>query len=459
MRVSIGIDIACRAAHQASCADETGTMLWSGHRFRTEAPDLERLWSKIPEGADEIVVVMEPARNAWVALAAWFRRKGASVVVIPSEQSADLRAYYSKHAKTDRLDSQLLARVPLLHPEGLHKEEGLGPGDALKRAVKLRSNLVMRRTTAMHRLDALLEIMSPAWVEVLCTRMNKTALLFLSHYADPFEVKRLGRARLTRFLHRHSRGRWDKREAEGLLKAAEATIALWDEDDLDFVALSEDIAIEARLALQLTDEIKEITERIAVMYRELDPHGIVLSAPGLGTTLAAQILGRLGDCGRFSSLSAVRSFAGLVPRQRLSGVGGSTGGLTKTGDACLREALFQAADHARKIDPQLAARYHRLMVVAGKHHTSALCSVAAVFLTRIATCLRTGMPYELRDTDGRPISIQEGRAICAERYTVSAEVRAARCTTPKLKILKRRDGVVKTGVAQRSETTSVPVSA
>jgi len=195
------------------------------------------------------------------------------------------------------------------------------------------------------------------------------------------------------------------------------------------------------------------------MYRELDPQGIVLSAPGVGTTLAAQILGRLGDCGRFSSLSSVRSFAGLVPRQRLSGVGGSTGGLTKTGDACLREALFQAADHARKIDPQLAARYHRLMVDAGKHHTSALCSVAAVFLTRVAACLRTGTAYELRDTDGRPISVQEGRAICAERYAAPAEVRSARCTTPRLKIIKKGDGVDTTGVAKRSKPTPVPMPA
>jgi hypothetical protein len=30
---------------------------------------------------------------------------------------ADLRAYYSKHAKNDHLDSKMLARLPLLHPE------------------------------------------------------------------------------------------------------------------------------------------------------------------------------------------------------------------------------------------------------------------------------------------------------------------------------------------------------
>ena len=42
-------------------------------------------------------------------------------MLVPPEQSADLRDYYSKHAKSDRLDSRMLARLPLLHPEGLHR--------------------------------------------------------------------------------------------------------------------------------------------------------------------------------------------------------------------------------------------------------------------------------------------------------------------------------------------------
>jgi hypothetical protein len=57
-------------------------------------------------------------------LAAWFRRQGATVVLVPPEQSADLRAYYAKHTKSDRLDSRVLARLPLLHPEGLRPELG-----------------------------------------------------------------------------------------------------------------------------------------------------------------------------------------------------------------------------------------------------------------------------------------------------------------------------------------------
>ena len=119
------------------------------------------------------MVVMEPTRNAWVPLAAWFRRHGAVVVLVPSEQSADLRDYFSKHTKTDRLDAELLARLPVLHPEGLHLVEALGPGDPLKRAVKIRSGLVHRRTAAMARLDSLLEILGPGWTDALGTRMTR----------------------------------------------------------------------------------------------------------------------------------------------------------------------------------------------------------------------------------------------------------------------------------------------
>jgi transposase len=157
--------------HRASTSPPSGaksdwhTHIWTGRRFRTTPQDLVRLWSMLPEGTDpaDVVVVMEPTRNAWVPLAAWFRRHGAEVVLVPPERSADLRRYYSKHSKTDRLDSQLLARLPMLHPDGLHAEQGLGPGDALKRAAKLHSTLTHRRTQSLARLDALLEILGPAW--------------------------------------------------------------------------------------------------------------------------------------------------------------------------------------------------------------------------------------------------------------------------------------------------------
>ena len=454
MQYWLGIDVASRAAHQASLSDESGRFLWSGQRFRTVAEDLVRLWAMLPPDAEagEVVVVLEPTRNAWVPLASWFRRRGARVVLVPPERAADLRDYYHKHAKSDRLDSRLLARLPLLHPEGLHDEHGLGPGDPLRRATRLRQSLVRRRTKSLARLDALLELLGPKWWEAFSERLgNKTPLRFLAAgYACPDTVKRLGPARLGRFLHRHSRGQWGADAAAALLAAARETLALW-EGAFDFDQLAEDIAVEARLALSLGDEVAALEERIAILLEEADPETIVTSAPGVGAVTGAQILARLGDPNRFRTLAGVRSFSGLVPSLNASGVSGRHGPPTRRGDAALREAIFIAADHARRIDPTLAARYQRLMVTAGKHHNSALCHIATTLLTRIVACWRRGERYVIRDCEGRPVSADEGRSIVAERYSVPAEVRRQR--------LGRRAGASKRTGRRGQESQSAPAPA
>ena len=457
MKVRLGIDIACRAGHRAACADETGKIIWSDHRFWTCAEDLQALWAKLPGHADQVLVVMEPTRNAWVPLAAWFRRQGATVVLVPAEQSADLRAYYAKHAKTDRLDAELLARLPLLHPDGLHPETTNGPGDPLKRAVKLRSGLVRRRTSCMQRLDALLEILGPDWVAALGSDMTQTAFKFLAAWANPHQVKRLGRARLARWFQRQTRKAWGQRRADAVVAAAEATLALWGPAGLDYEALAADIATEASLALELSRQIARLDERIFDHYCHADPDHILLSVPGVGKILAGQIRGRLGDPHRFTSLAAARSFSGLIPHQSSSGLTDAAGGPTKQGDACLREALFLAADHARKTDPTLAARYQRLMCQTGRHHTSALCTIATVLLTRIVACLRNDTPYQLRDVDGSPITPEQGRAIVAARYQIPADVRAARRTISNARCRHRRwDERIEQGVAKRSTMPPAP---
>jgi hypothetical protein len=180
------------------------------------------------------------------------------------------------------------------------------------------------------------------------------------------------------------------------------------------------------MPLHLTEEVRELDERIAVLFAKADPEGILVSAPGVGAIIGAQLLGRLGDPNRFRSLAGVRSFSGLVPSLDASGIAGQHGGPTKRGDACLREAIFIAADHARRSDPMLAARYHRLMVSAGKHHNSALCHVATALLTRIVACWRRGERYVIRDLDGRHINAAEGRTIIAERYPIPSELRRDR---------------------------------
>ena len=175
---------------------------------------------------------------------------------------------------------------------------------------------------------------------------------------------------------------------------------------IDFTELAHDIASEVRVLRQLDDEIAAADKRIAVLYDEADPKGIVRSAPGIGPVLSAAILGNAGDFNRFANLAGVRSFTGFVPKIDQSGLVAAHKGMTKAGDAGLRHALYLAADHARHIDPTLAQRYYRLVMVEGKHHNSALCSVSAVLITRIAACWRkessTGSEMKTARRSARP---------------------------------------------------------
>src|ERR1039458_3776383 len=99
-----------------------------------------------------------------------------------------------------------------------------------------------------------------------------------------------------------------------------------------------------------------------------------------------------------------------------------------------------AANQARRIDPALAARYHRLMVTRGKHHNSALCHISTTLLTRIIACWRAGTPYQIRDIDGTPLTTAQGRAIVADRSRISGELRA-----------QRRTSHTKTGTSRRHQ--------
>ena len=61
----------------------------------------------------------------------------------------------------------------------------------------------------------------------------------------------------------------------------------------------------------MTRQIKQIDERVANLYADADPDGIVASAPGVGPVISAVIAGRIGDPHRFASLAAIRAYTGL----------------------------------------------------------------------------------------------------------------------------------------------------
>ncbi len=175
---------------------------------------------------------------------------------------------------------------------------------------------------------------------------------------------------------------------------------------------------------RLDDEIAGADKRIAALYDEADPKGIVARPLGSGPSLAA-ILGNAGDFNRFANLAGVAPSRALCPRSTSPDWWRHTRASPRqVMPACARPCTWRRSRSPHR--PTLAQRYYRLVMVEGKHHNSALCSVSAVLITRIAACWRKGELYQLRDEDGEAITEAEGKAACADRFKIDPKVRAAR---------------------------------
>lgn len=107
-----------------------------------------------------------------------------------------------------------------------------------------------------------------------------------------------------------------------------------------------------------------------------------------------------------------------------------------------------AAEQARKLDPQLAAKYKRLMA-AERHHDSAVCHIATTLVTRIATCWRHGELYQIRDMDGTPITQDEGKRIVQEHHQIPK-------TTSKKKTTSGLPSERQAGSQRLAERSNIP---
>jgi len=231
---------------------------------------------------------------------------------------------------------------------------------------------------------------------------------------------------LTAVVAEHSRAVADvPARAEAIRAAARDWAAFWS-GRLDLDALAWDVTEHLGDLDAAAARIERATAQATLYWERL--HGedrLLLSVPGMGPVTAPTVRAFLGDGSGFTTAKAAAAYVGIVPSTWSSGtVTQPSRAITKEGPAVLRLAFYQAANAARRRDPQLAAFYHRLMSERGHCHTQATVAVARKLVERTWTVLTRGTPYQLRDADGQPITERAAKAMVAERFQVAETTRA-----------------------------------
>ena len=121
---------------------------------------------------------------------------------------------------------------------------------------------------------------------------------------------------------------------------------------------------------------------------------LLVSIPGIAEKTAAVILAEVQDMTRFGDVRQLVAYAGLCPKERLSG--SSLRGkpqLSKVGNARLRKALFMPALVAMRWNPLLRAHAERL-AQRGKHKMAILGALMRKLLHLAFGVLKNGKPFD-----------------------------------------------------------------
>ncbi|MEQ4306301.1 transposase [Plantactinospora sp. B6F1] len=433
----VGIDLGIVSAHTVRVRDEAGREVCR-RRCEPTVQSLAVVESAALAGAvpgTRLEVVIEPTGPAWLPIAVFFTTRGHLVFRVSSAKAADLRRFLSRHAKSNGIDADTLARLPLIDPDGLRPLElPDAAAAALDRRVRACDRLTMAASEHKVRIKDLVRQVMPC--TPLTGDLGKADLAVLERYADPRALLRLGRARLTALIVKESKNHQGQARAEQWLAAARAAVDLYgDHPAVAFTDLAAEIATEVRLLRAIDAELAAHAAERESCYRWVDPMQLARSLPGLAEVGGPAMTAVIGDASRFPTAAHFKSYLGLAPRASETGDTDRKGQpMSKAGSRLARATLIRAADWARKQDPQLARVYHQQMVERGAEHLKASCVVAARLAERLWTVMRRRMPYVICDVDGTPVTPPQAKRIIAEHWTVTEETRRRRRSS------KRRAG-------------------
>jgi transposase len=252
---------------------------------------------------------IENAAGLGRTLAQWLLRDGEPVVDVPAKLSARVRLLSTGHGrKTDPADAVSTA-LAACGPTLLHTPALEAHAATLRLLSDRRDDLVARRTQVINRLHSLLALLAPGLVPPrLSAEQAATLLRQVRATEGPGRTRRLLAKELIR----------EVRHLDAAVTASEQQIAT---------------------------AVKESRTTLTELY-------------GIGTILAAKILGRAGNIHRFPSAAHFASYCGVAPIEASSGEV-VRHRLSRAGDRQLNYALYIMATCQARGHPAGRAYYLR----------------------------------------------------------------------------------------------------
>ena len=457
----VGIDLAITGPHKAAVMEADGFFVGKSFSFDRSFEGYESLLKRALPKDDhtcQLTFVLVPTSKTWIPLCCFLIQKGHMVFSVNPQKAADLRRYYNKHNKSDRIDAEVLAKLPLIDPENLNQlwlpDSVIG---AMNGYCKHRDKIVESISGRKKRIEAHFTSANLKLMEAFGkNKFTQVARAFLRHFVDPFKVKRFGLKKLTQFLQKHSHGHMDPDLPRKIFDASVDTTRIYQQTmaqgqlPFDFQQVQDEVNIDLDLIEYEEQKVAILEQKISELYEQIDPDKALQSIKGFGPVIAANILGIAGYVPRFHNVRAYQCFCGTVPKKRQSCKRDQKGmPITKAAQRLMKKSHHMAAETSRRYDVEDAAFYDRL-IKKGLHHNQAITALARRLSARSFAVMkriqeaRDGLrdkntvAFQLRDLDGKPITSKQARQIILTKYPSKSKANKKKKERPQPQVYSSR---------------------
>jgi transposase len=383
-----GIDVAKRA-HAAIILDQQGRTTGTAFTFPNTREGIAHLLKRLAALDKPVTVGLEATGHYWLPLYDQLSQTGYSTVVLNPLQIHAYRRTGIRRRKSDRHDAYWIADFVRISgstnsqmPTRVHLQ--------LRQLARFRLSLVDQIGDAKRRIIGLLDRVFPEYETLFSNVFLATSRRLLQEAVTAQDFAAFDLTEMTRILHSASRGRFGQVKARQIVATAQHSIGV------TFLADAARLQMRCLLAQIefLQAQVKEIDAALDKLLAQTQQH--LTTIPGVGTVIAAVILGEIGNVHRFPSLDKVVAYAGIDPVVYQTGQFTATQThMSKRGSPYLRRALWLAAHVARNCDPDLREYYQRRRA-EGKPHGTVIGAICRKLLARIYVVLRDNRPYVAR---------------------------------------------------------------
>ena len=385
-----GIDIA-KNEHVIGATDERGKDAAKPMAFANSTAGFDKCAAYLDglaESKADLLVGMEATGHYWLPLFCRLQDEGYAVVVInPIRTDAMRRFKGSSRVKTDMIDCVLVAetlRCGDFEPSRLGDEAMVELRQLTRLHQELKESVADLKRQAIVALDQVF----PEYDSIFSNTFGESSKAFLRRCPTPEECLAVRADSIAKTLERASHGKLGREKADEIKGVARSSCGI-------SVATSA-FSFQIKLLIDQIDfiegQIAEVEARIREGIEAVEP--LILTIPGIGHVLGAQIVSEIGDVRRFHSAAAIVKYAGINPSISQSGKFSSDENhITKQGSPYLRRALYLAAMAQLKLKTPFYDYYAKKRA-DGKSHREALIAVSRKLVHVIYAVLSKQEPYD-----------------------------------------------------------------